>query len=139
MQPERRSRLSFFVPLGILLLLIAAFFLGSRFPYTPRPDTAVPSLTWELPLYRDPQVKVGVSRNGIFVWNQEKPAALEQLPARIAAHKEKVKHRLGPAEVSGEDLTRFDQVIYALDEPRKGGFPYVTVATKPKRNPEDPY
>ena len=135
---EKPNRLAYLVSLGVLLLLIAAFFLGSRFPYFPRPQIAVTDANEEWPPLLDrPNVEVWISREGLFVWNHEKPAGLDQLPSKIAGYK--AKHSLGHAEVSSEDMTHFDKVVYALAELKRGGFPYVTVATEPKRNPEDPY
>jgi biopolymer transport protein ExbD len=128
------------IPFGVLLLLVGASFLASRPPRIPEMQAGITDegSHYMPPLLSRPAVKVWISRDGLFVWNLEMPSALEQLPARIAAYKRKVEHRIGYAEVSAEELARFEMVAYAISELKNAGFPYVTIETKPKAHSSDP-
>ena len=137
MTKKPSKALSNLAPVIVLLALLGAFFLGSRFPYFPRPNIEAPPVTREIPpplIYG--QIEVWISRDGLFVWNREKPAALDQLPGKIAD--DKAKHRLGRAAVSSEKLTRFDQIVYAIAELKKGGFSSVTIRTLPRQTSDEP-
>ena len=133
MKKEPSKAISYLAPLGVLLALIGAFFLGSRYPYYPRPSD-LPGHENEYEVIGiDADVDVWLSKDRLFVWNRESPRPLEELPARIQLYKS--THSLRMASVSGDDLTRYSEMVDALSALKKAGFRSVTVETALKPDP----
>jgi biopolymer transport protein ExbD len=117
----------------VLLALICAFFLGSLNPFIPKPSTPRENSPLEFQYADNPQVDVWLSKDKLFVWNREIPRPLDELPARIEEFK--THHTLQYASISGEELTRYETMVFALSELKKGGFRSVTVETRTKPIP----
>jgi biopolymer transport protein ExbD len=132
MPSDRPQALRYLVSLGVLLALIAAFFFGSRYPHLSSALAADKADDEES--IANPQAEVWISKDQMFVWNHEPAAALNELDARI----ERFKHKRSPqcVSVSSEPLTRFDDVVYAIDALKKGGFQAIVLGTRPKAEPD---
>jgi biopolymer transport protein ExbD len=132
MPTNRPQTLRYLVSFVVLLALIAAFFLGSRYPHIA--STSVSSRSDDEESTANPQAEAWISKDRMFVWNSEPAAALNELPARIGRFKGKrLPQRVS---VSSEPLTRFDDIVYAIDVLKKGGFQSIVLVGPPKAEPD---
>jgi biopolymer transport protein ExbD len=115
--------------LAVPLALIAAFFMGSLYPYHPKASSAEEEDI--ISLY--PDVNVWVSKDKLFVWDKEPARPLGELSYRIQVYK--AKHPLRFASISGDEETRYKEMVYVLSELKKSGFYSVTIETRTMPDP----
>jgi len=131
--PHERKRGPWIASLVVLLALIGGFFLGSRFSFFPKDPPISAHNEWETEGIIEPQLTVWVSKDKFFVWRDEAPRRLEELPARIKEYT--AKHQPGAVSISAEELVRFEDAVYVLGEFRKSGFAHVDLYTRPEPMP----
>ena len=122
MSKEPSRVLFYLIPLLILVVLVGFFLLGSPQQEILQPGASLNNGTKESGQTDNAKPEIWLPRDNRFVWGNEIPRPIDQLPGRILEFTGRYSPRYVVASLSCGEITSYREIADVSGELKKAGF-----------------